>query len=80
MGRKDEKLNRWLQGRLNCTSPDNQNELIHIMGRMILRKIVSGITHYAILVDESPDYSNKEQAVFCLRYVRMCFFFHISHG
>lgn len=70
MGSKDERLNAWLKGRLTYTSPDNQNEMVDIMGRMIVRQIVAKVkTHryFTIMIDESPDTANKEQAVFCLR-------------
>lgn len=70
MSVKDCDLEKWLLGKLTYTSAENQNELIDIMGRMVLRtatKKIQAAGHYTIMVDESPDASNREQAVFCLR-------------
>lgn len=70
MAKKDEGLSTWLKGKITYTSPDNQNELIDIMGRMVLRDVIAEVksSHYfTIMADESPDNANHEQAVFCLR-------------
>lgn len=72
IARREEDLHSWLQGKLTYTSPECQNEIIDIMGRIVLRKVIAKVKankFYTILVDESPDCSNKEQAVFCIRYV-----------
>lgn len=67
----DDDFDAWIRGRKTYTSPDNQNELLDIMSRMILRTLRDQITetkYYTLMVDESPDTSNKEQVVFCLWY------------
>ncbi len=53
------------------TSPTIQNEVLEIMALAVLRKLTGRISgrQYASLVDETPDISNIEQLVFCLRYV-----------
>ncbi len=53
------------------TSPTIQNEVFEIMALAVLRKLTGRISgrQYAILVDKTPDISNIEQLVFCLRYV-----------
>ena len=53
------------------TSPDIQNEILAIMGKLILRDISAEVSGkwFTIMVDERVDLSNKEQMVFCLRYV-----------
>ena len=51
---------------------DIQNELLKIMALHILREITA-LVHSApflvITVDETTDASNKEQVVFCIRWV-----------
>ena len=54
------------------TSPDVQNEMLEVMSKMILCKIIAVIQNalfYAVMVDETTDCSNQEQAVLVLRYV-----------
>ena len=54
------------------TCPDVQNELLQVMRDLVTEKIMEKIMnskHYSIMVDETTDCSNKEQMVFCSRYV-----------
>ena len=63
---------RWLKkSRDKFTSPDIQNEILAIMGKSILRDISAEVSGkwFTIMVDETVDLRNKEQMVFCLRYV-----------
>jgi len=53
-------------------SPMAQNELIDAMSRVIQHKIVEEINtaqFFAILADETTDFSGQEQLSVCLRYV-----------
>jgi len=53
-------------------SPDVQNEMLEVMGKMVLRKIIADIQNalfYAIMVDETTDCSNQEQVVLVLHWV-----------
>ena len=71
MAAKDAEFGKWLKKKNTYTSPDNQNELLDIMGRIVSRSLskrIKSAKHFTIMVDETPDCSNKEQAVFCLRY------------
>lgn len=71
----DEVLN----DRLTCgprnavyTSPIIHNELLHIMGEMVQNTICSKIQEaglFSILVDESKDYSKKEQLTLISRCI-----------
>ena len=63
----DRALLEWLDKNQNYTSPEIQNELLREMSLSILRDIVEAIKNadfYNIMLDESYDISNKEQAVF----------------
>ncbi len=67
-----QELVAWLKrAQDRFTSPTIQNEVLEIMALAVLRKLTGRISgrQYAILVDETPDISNIEQLVFCLRYV-----------
>lgn len=67
----DRVLLEWLEKK-NYTSPEIQNELLKEMSLSILRDIVEAIKNadfHSIMLDESSDVSNKEQAVFCCRWV-----------
>ncbi|CAF1232275.1 unnamed protein product [Rotaria sordida] len=49
-----------------------QNQLIQVIGGMIIRQIIEEVKEakfYTILLDETADISNVEQASLCLRYV-----------
>ena len=53
-------------------SADIQNELLKVMGLQVLRDIATSlhsVEFYSIMVDETTDVSNKEQAVLCFRWV-----------
>ena len=66
------ELKTWLERPTNYTSPEVQNELLSIMSNMIVRDIIAQIKasdNYCIMIDESTDNANKEQAAFCLRWV-----------
>ena len=46
--------------------------MLEVIGKMILHKIIAVIQNalfYAVMVDETTDCSNQEQAVLVLRYV-----------
>ena len=63
---------KWLKkSRDKFTCADIQNEILAIMGKSILRDISAEVSGkwFTIMVDETVDLSNKEQMVFCLRYV-----------
>lgn len=52
------------------TSPEVQNELIEIMATMIQREVIGEIRSakfYALMLDETPDVSGKEQLVICFQ-------------
>lgn len=54
----------------NYTSPDVQNELLSLMANSVLREIVREINsaaYFTIMIDETTDTSNREQAVICIR-------------
>ena len=54
------------------TSPDIQNTLINVMGRMVQESICSSVCKagtYTILADETKDCSKKEQLAIVVRYV-----------
>ena len=54
------------------TSPDIQNDLIHIMASMVRNKICSEAkkaVYYSVLADETKDYSKLEQLSIVVRYV-----------
>ena len=70
LARKGPAFDSWLREKITYTSPECQNEMIEIISCMVLRKLVKDIRanmYYTIMVDESPDCSNKKQAVFCIR-------------
>lgn len=54
------------------TSPQIQNELLEVMGDIVLEKILDEVQmagHYSLLADETKDLSRKEQLSIVLRYV-----------
>ena len=56
------------------TSPDIQNELLHVIGNRIRRMIASEVkksTYFSILSDETKDLSKQEQVTLVIRYVDM---------
>lgn len=61
-------------GARNCTYLSNrtQNDLIHSMGDLVLKKIVEDIKLaqiFTIMMDETTDVSGKEQASIVVRFV-----------
>ena len=69
----DPRMLDWLSQKGNkFTSPEIQNSIIKIIAHDVLRstlKEVKKAVNYTILVDETTDISNHEQAVFCVRWV-----------
>ena len=69
---EDRNLFEWLQRKENVyTSPDIQNEMIKHMGVHILREIASQLhtSFLTIMMDETTDASNVEQATLFIRWV-----------
>ena len=70
---EDPSIVEWLQKKTSkFISSDIQNEMLQIMALRILREIAQNIQNaviYTIMADESADVSNKEQLVFCIRWV-----------
>jgi hypothetical protein len=53
-------------------SPDIQNEMIDIIAKAIVFKIVGEINEsgvYSVMLDETMDVSKVEEVSFCVRYV-----------
>ena len=69
----DPVFSEWLNRKnQNFTSPEIQNEILKEMSLSTLRDIVESIKNadfHSIMVDETSDVSNKEQTVFCVRWV-----------
>jgi len=70
----DPRVEDWLRRSGNTyTSPSVQNEFLRLLSHDMLRhsiiQTIHAAQHYTIMVDETTDISNHEQAVFCLRYV-----------
>lgn len=67
----DPIFSEWLKRRSDkYTSPEIQN--LKEMALLILRDVVESIKEadfFSIMLDESGDVSNKEQAVFCVRWI-----------
>ena len=73
LGHKDPKLEMLLKMKQTFTSPSIQNELLKIMSNNIVRNIADQIRackYYSIMVDETSDITNQEQATICIRYVK----------
>ena len=72
-GEDDPKFAKWLEKKTDkYVSADMQNELLKVMGLQVLRDIATSLhsaEFYSIMVDETTDVSNKEQAVLCFRWV-----------
>ena len=66
-------LSSWLEKKHNkFTSPQIQNEIIKAMSLRLLRNIISSIQaapFFTIMIDETTDCTNKEQAVVVIRWV-----------
>ena len=58
-GLDDIRLFDWIKRKSDkCTSPDIQNEMLEVMSKVVLRKIISNIQNalfYPIMVDETTD-------------------------
>ena len=63
----DPKLSHWMKRKSNkFTSAEMQNEMLEIMALKVLRDIASSLqnaTYFTIMIDETVDSSNREQAV-----------------
>ena len=63
----------WLKRKNNkYISPEIQNEILKELALTILRDVVESIKaadFFSIMLDESGDVSNKEQTVFCVRWI-----------
>ena len=72
-GEDDPKFAKWLEKKTDkYVSADIQNELLKVMGLQVLRDIGAALHNaelYSLMVDETTDISNKEQAVLCFRWV-----------
>ena len=72
-GDEDPKLNDWLRKKMNkYTSHDIQNSIIKAMATSVLRNIAAIIQQspfITIMMDETTDASNKEQAAIVFRSV-----------
>lgn len=63
-------LSSLMRKKQNFTSPSIQNELMQLMASRVIRKLAEDVRSamcYSIMVDETTDCTNREQAVFCLR-------------
>ena len=71
-------MNEWLRKR-KYISPTSVDELIKLMGKAILRDIISKVTSakwYAIIADEATDVSGTEQVSISDRWVNSCYEVH----
>ena len=72
-GTDDAHVLDWIKRKSDkYTSPHIQNEMLEILGKMVLCRIVADVQNalfYAIMVDETIDCSNQEQVVLVLRWV-----------
>jgi len=79
--RDNEQLSTWLSrsGRESYASHDIQDEILKLMSRAIILKIVENVqrSHYfAIIADESTDISGSQQLSISLRWVDEMFALH----
>ena len=69
----NEELTAWMSKKtFRFISPKIQNEIVQIMALDILEKVTENVKKakkISILLDESRDVSNNEQAAFSVRYV-----------
>lgn len=66
----DSEITRLLRRTHTYTSPEVQNELLHIMGTQVQRQLIDEVKKagcYTIMLDETPDISGHEQLVICFR-------------
>ena len=72
-GESDPRILEWLKRKSNrYTYPDIQNEILMLMSHQMLCEVIMEVHRakfYTIMVDETTDCSNREQAVLALWYV-----------
>ena len=72
-GEDNAQMFEWLKKKTDkYTSVEIQNEMLKTMALHMLRKITKSLEQtpfITLMVDETTDISNKEQAVFCLCWV-----------
>ena len=82
-GEEDSRIIAWMGKKSNkYTSVEIQNEILKTMSHNILRKLVDClhlVLFYSLMVDETTDSSNKEQAVICMRWVKGLAHLRTSH-
>lgn len=70
---EDPKVNDWLKKKINKhTSHEIQNNILKVMATSVLRNIAASIQQspfITVMMDETTDASNKEQAVIVFRSV-----------
>lgn len=75
---EDKNLSLWMKRKENVyTSPEIQNEIVKVLGVRVLRELSSSLQSspfLAIMVDETTDVANKEQAAIVIRWVES---FHV---
>jgi hypothetical protein len=68
--KRNIELQKHLNGSITYTAPADQNELLTISANIIIRSLTKDIREsgfFTMMMDESPDNSNKEQSTICLR-------------
>ena len=72
-GTDDVRMTEWTEQKSSkYTTADMQNEVLTVMSLRALREVTSAMQKalfYTVMVDETTDSSNKEQAVLVLRWV-----------
>ena len=69
----DAGLTTWLDGHIDFTSPQIQNELL-LMANTIVKEIAAEVTssavvQFALIIDGTQDISGAEQESICVRFV-----------
>ena len=71
--KQDKNLSQWMKRKKDVyTSPEIQNEIVKVLGVKVLRELSSSLQSspfLTIMVDETTDVSNKEQAAIVIRRV-----------
>ncbi|XP_071810718.1 zinc finger MYM-type protein 1-like [Apostichopus japonicus] len=79
-GEDDSRMEQWLERKTDkYVSAEIQNEVLQLLALRVLREVVSKVQSsdfYTLMVDETPDVSNLEQVVICLRWVDGAFEVH----
>ena len=70
----DAELTTWLDGHIDFTSPQIQNELLKLMANTIVTEIAAEVTssavvQFALIIDGTQDISGAEQESICVRFV-----------